>query len=114
MNQHWPHQVQVFFYSLFWVVFEKIWEMVKTTAPYQIFEYKTLVLVVESELISRSDHYDLCPTSISRSSNLVLAQRTHFRAREQPPTCVSVHNVDENEEEEEWHLMSKRMTSVMQ
>jgi hypothetical protein len=33
-------------------------------------------------------------------------ERTHSRAREQPPSCVLVQNmdVDEDEEEEGWHL----------
>jgi hypothetical protein len=64
-----------------------------------------LKLVVESELISYYDHYDLCPTSILRSSNPILTKKmTHSRAREQPPTCVPIQNMDEDEEEEEWHL----------
>jgi hypothetical protein len=75
--------------------------MIKITTPYQISKYKILELVVEFELISSSDHYDPCPTSIPRSSNPVLAEkRLHSRAREQPPTCVSVQNVDEDEEKE--------------
>jgi hypothetical protein len=51
-----------FFYSLFGVVSDEIWEMIKTTAPYQLPGYKTLELVVISEPISSSDNYD--PTSI--------------------------------------------------
>jgi hypothetical protein len=31
-------------------------------------------------------------------------ERTHFWARERPPTHVPVHNIDEDLEEEEWHL----------
>jgi hypothetical protein len=77
--------------------------MVKTIALYQIPGYKTLELVVESELISSSDHYDSCPTSISENSNPVLAEEiTHSRAGEQPPTCFSEYNMDEDEEE--WYL----------
>jgi hypothetical protein len=83
--------------------------MIKTTAPYQLSGYKTLKLVVESELISSSDYYD--PTNIPGSSNSVMAEeRTHSQAREQRPSRVSVQNVDvdvdmdededENEEEE--------------
>jgi hypothetical protein len=76
--------------------------MVKTIALYQIPEYKILELVVKSEPISSSNHYDPCPTSISESSNPVLIEEiTHSRTREQPPTRVSVQNVDEDEEEEE-------------
>jgi hypothetical protein len=79
--------------------------MVKATALYQIFGYKTLELVVESELISSSDHYDPCPTSISESRNSVLAkERIHSWVQEHLPTCVLVQNVDENKEEEEWYL----------
>jgi hypothetical protein len=76
--------------------------MIKITSPYQIPGYKTLELVVESELISRSDYHD--PTSIPRSSNPVMTEEiTHSRAREQPPSRVSVQNinVDVDEEEEE-------------
>jgi hypothetical protein len=68
------------FYSLFGIVFVKIWGMIKTTAPYQLPQYKTLELVVESEPIFRSDNYD--PTSILESSNPVMAEeRIHSRAR---------------------------------
>jgi hypothetical protein len=75
--------------------------MVKITVSYQIPGYKILELVVESEPISSSYHYDPCSTSISESSNLVLTgERTYFRAREQSSTRFSVQNVDENEEEE--------------
>jgi hypothetical protein len=50
--------------------------MIKTTASYQLLGFKTLELVVISELISSSDNYD--PTSISGSSNPVMAEeRTH-------------------------------------
>jgi hypothetical protein len=85
-----PQQVRVvFFYSLFGVISDEIWGMIKTTAPYQLSGYKILELVVESELISSSDNYD--PTSIPGSSNIVLAEeRTHSRAREQRPSRVSV------------------------
>jgi hypothetical protein len=83
--------------------------MIKTTALYKLTGYKILELVVESELISSSDNYD--PTSIPESSNPVMAEeRTHSRAREQRPSCVSVQNmdvdvdVDEDDEVEEWHL----------
>jgi hypothetical protein len=81
--------------------------MIKTTTPYQLPGYKTLELVVESELISSSNNYD--PTSIPRSSNPVMdEERTHSRAWEQRPSCVSVQNmdvdVDENDEVEKWHL----------
>jgi hypothetical protein len=76
--------------------------MVKTTTLYQIPEYKILELVVKSEQIFSSNHYGPCPTSISESSNPVLIEeRTHSRAQEQPPTRVPVQNVDEDEEEEE-------------
>jgi hypothetical protein len=71
-----------FFYSLFGVASDKIWEMIKTTGLYQLPGYKTLELVVISKPISSSDNYD--PTSISRNSNLVMAEeRTHSQAREQ-------------------------------
>jgi hypothetical protein len=75
--------------------------MIKTTAPCQLSGYKTLELVVISELISSSDNYD--PTSISESSNIV---RTHSRAQEQGPSRIPIQNVDvdEDDEEEEWHL----------
>jgi hypothetical protein len=98
-------QVQVvFFYSLFGVVSDEIWEMIKTTAPYHLPGYKTLELVVISEPIFSSDNYD--PTSIPGSSNPVMArERTHSRAREQRPSRILVQNVDvdvdEDDEEEE-------------
>jgi hypothetical protein len=98
-----------FFYSLFGIVSDEIWGMIKTIAPYQLLGYKTLELVVESELISCSNYYD--PTSIPESNNPVMAEeRTHSRAREQRPSRVPVQNmdvdvdVDEDEKEEEWHL----------
>jgi hypothetical protein len=95
-----------FFYSLFGVVSDEIWGMIKTIAPYHLLRYKTLELVVESEPIYSSDNYD--PTSIRGSGNPVMAEeRTHSR--------VSVQNVDEDDEEEKsgtW--MSRRMTSRMQ
>jgi hypothetical protein len=91
------------FYSLFGVVSDEIWRMIKTTAPYQLPRYKTLELVVESKPISSSDNYD--PTNISGSSNPVMAEeRTQFRAREQRPSRVSIQNVDADDEVEEWHL----------
>jgi hypothetical protein len=63
--------------------------MIKITVPYQLPRYKTLELVVESELISSSDYYD--PTSIPESSNPVITEeRTHSRAREQRPSRVPV------------------------
>jgi hypothetical protein len=69
-----------FFYSLFWVISDKIWGMIKTTVPYQLPRYKILELVVESEPISGSDNYD--PISISGSINPVMAEeKTHSRAR---------------------------------
>jgi hypothetical protein len=85
-----PQQVRVvFFYSLFGVIFDEIWGMIKTTASYHLPGYKTLELVVESELIYSSDNYD--PTSILGSSNPVMAEeRTHSRAREQRPSRISV------------------------
>jgi hypothetical protein len=71
----------VIFYSLFEIISDEIWGMIKTTAPYQLAQYKTLELVVESESIFGSDNYD--PTNIPRSSNPVMAEeRTHSRARE--------------------------------
>jgi Fringe-like len=79
--------------------------MIKTTALYQLPRYKTLELVVISEPIFSSNNYD--PTSISGSSNPVMVEeRTHSRVREQRPSCIPVQNVDvdEDDEEEEWHL----------
>jgi hypothetical protein len=91
MNQHCPNQVRVFlfFCSLYGIVSEKIWGMIKTTVPYQIPGYKTLELVVESQLVSNSDHYDPCPTSIPKSNNPILVEEiTHSQTQEQPPTCI--------------------------
>jgi hypothetical protein len=77
------------FYSIFGVVSDKIWGMIKTTAPYQLPGYKTLELVVISEPISSSDNYD--PTSIPESSNPVMAEeRTHYRAQEQRLSRIPV------------------------
>jgi hypothetical protein len=73
------------------------------SALYQLPHNKILVLVVESEPISASDNYD--PTSIIESSNPVMAEeRTHSRAREQLSSHAPVQNVDEDNEEEDWHL----------
>jgi hypothetical protein len=56
--------------------------MIETTAPYQLHQYKTLELVVESEPIFGSDNYN--PISIPGSSNSVMAEeRTHSQTREQ-------------------------------
>jgi hypothetical protein len=86
-----PQQVRVVFYSLFGVISDEIWGMIKTTVSYHLPGYKTLELVVESEPISSSDNYD--PTSILGCSNPVMAkERTHSRAREQRPSRVSVQN----------------------
>jgi hypothetical protein len=98
----------VVFYSLFGVVSDEIWGMIKTTTLYHLPGYKTLELIVKFEPISSSDKYD--PTSIPGSSNPVMAEkRTHSRAREQRSSRVSVQNidvdvnvdVDEDDEEEE-------------
>jgi hypothetical protein len=63
--------------------------MIKTVAPYQLYGYKILELVVESEPIFSSDNYD--PTNIPRSSNLVMTEeRTHFRAQQQRPSLVMI------------------------
>jgi hypothetical protein len=79
----------VIFYSLFRVISDEIWGMIRTTALYQLSGYKTLELVVESEPISSSDYYD--PTGIPGSSNTVMAEeRTHSRAREQRPSRIPV------------------------
>jgi hypothetical protein len=84
-----PASLGDFCYSLFGVVSDEIWGMIKTTASYQLSRYKTLELVVESELISSSDYYN--PTSILGSSNPVMAEeRTHSRARKQRPSRVPV------------------------
>jgi hypothetical protein len=34
----------------------------------------------------------------------MVEERTHFRSREQPPSRVSVQNMDVDEEEEEWYM----------
>jgi hypothetical protein len=74
--------------------------MIKTTAPYQLPQYKTLELVVESEPISGSDNYD--PTSIPENRNPVMAkERTHSRAQEQRSSRAPVQNVDVDEDNEE-------------
>jgi hypothetical protein len=71
-----------FFYSLFGIISDEIWGMIKTAALYQLLGYKTLELVVESEPISSYDYYD--PTSIPGSSNPVMVEeRTYSRAWEQ-------------------------------
>jgi hypothetical protein len=95
-----------FFTVLFGVISEEIWGMIKTTAPCQIHRYKIFELVVKSESIFSSDYYDT--TCILGSSNpVVTEERTHFRAQEQPPSRISVQNmnadvdVDEDEENEE-------------
>jgi hypothetical protein len=95
-----------YFYSLFWVISDEIWGMIKTIAPYQLLGYKTLELVVISEPISSSDNYD--PTSIPRSSNPVMAEeRTRSQAQEQRQSRNPVQNmdvdvdVDEDDEKEE-------------
>jgi hypothetical protein len=75
-----PSSLSVF-YSLFGVISQEIWGMVKTIVSYQIPGYKTQELVVESELIFSSDYYNL--TTISESSNPVMADEiTQSRARE--------------------------------
>jgi hypothetical protein len=85
LHQH----VHVVFYSLFGVISDKIWGMIKTITLYQLPGYKTLELVVISEPISSSDNYD--PTSIPESSNPVMTEeRTHSRAREQGPSRIPV------------------------
>jgi hypothetical protein len=73
--------------------------MIKTTVPYQILIYKTFELVVESELISSSDYYDL--TSILKNNPVMAEKITHSRAREQPQSRVSLQNVDVDVDEEE-------------
>jgi hypothetical protein len=100
-------QIQIFFYSLFGIISDEIWGMIKITALYQLLGYKTLELVVISEPIFSSDNYD--PITIPGSSNPVMVEeRNHSRAREQRPSRISVQNVDmdvdENDKEEEWHL----------
>jgi hypothetical protein len=77
------------FYSLFRVISEEIWGMIKITAPYQIYGYRTLELVFKFEPIFNSDYND--PTNIPESSILVMAEeRTHSRAQEQPPSRITV------------------------
>jgi hypothetical protein len=72
--------------------------MIKITALYQISGYKIPELKVESELISNSYYYD--PINISRSSNSVMVEeRTHSRAREQPPSRVRIKNMDVDADE---------------
>jgi hypothetical protein len=89
-----------FFYNLFMVVSDEIWGMIKTTASYQLPEYKTLELVVISKPIYNSDNYD--PISIPGSSNPVMAEeRTHSRAWEQRQSRIPVQNVDVDEDDEE-------------
>jgi hypothetical protein len=78
-----------FFYSLFGVISDKIWELIKTKTSYQLPGYKILELVVISKPISSSDNYD--PTSISESSNPVMVEeRIHSRSREQRPSRIPV------------------------
>jgi hypothetical protein len=79
----------VFFIAYLGLFSDEIWGMIKTTVSYQLPGYKTLELVVESELISSFDNYD--PTSIPESNNPVMAEeRTHSRAQEQRPSRVPV------------------------
>jgi hypothetical protein len=85
--------------------------MIKIKAPYQLPQYKTLELVVESESIFGSDNND--PISISESSNPVMAEeRTHSRAREQRSSRAPIQNVDvdvdEDNEEEGWHMDAEK------
>jgi hypothetical protein len=90
----------VVFYSLFGVISDEIWGIIKTTASYQLPQYKTLELVVESESIFGSDNYN--PTSIPGSSNPVMVEeRTHYRAREQRSSRAPLQNVDVDEDNEE-------------
>jgi hypothetical protein len=88
MDQHCLSRFEWFFYSLFKIISDEIWEMIKITGLYQLPGYKTLELVVESEPISSSNYYD--PTSIPRSSNPITEEKTHSRAREQRSSRVSV------------------------
>jgi hypothetical protein len=85
-----------FFYSLFGVISDEIWGIIKITTPYQLPGYKTLELVVESEPISSFDYYD--PTGIPENSNSVMTEeRTHSRV---PVQNMDVNmNMDEEEEE---------------
>jgi hypothetical protein len=65
-----------FFIAYLELFLMKFGGMIKTTALYQLSQYKTLELVVESEPISESDNYD--SSSILGSSNPVMAEeRTH-------------------------------------
>jgi hypothetical protein len=74
--------------------------MIKTTALYQLLEYKTLELIVESKPISGSDNYD--PTSISGSSNPVMAEEKNPpRAREQRSSRAPVQNMDVNMDDDD-------------
>jgi hypothetical protein len=67
-------QVQVvFFYSLFGVVSDEIWGMIKIKALYHLPGYKTLELVVISEPIFSSDNYD--PTNNGRGNNPLPSSR---------------------------------------
>jgi hypothetical protein len=86
------------FLSLFRVISEEIWRMIKITVSYQILEYKTLELVIESESIFSSDYYD--PTSIPESSNPVMTEeKIHSWAWEQLSYCISVQNVNVDEDD---------------
>jgi hypothetical protein len=104
MDQHYTSRFGCFFYSLFGVISDEIWGMIKIIAPYQLPQYKILELVVESEPIFGSDNYD--PISIPRSINPVMAEeKIHSRAREQRSSRTPIQNmdvdVDEDNEEEE-------------
>jgi hypothetical protein len=73
-----PADLGDFFNSLFGVISDEIWRMIKITASYQLLGYKILELVVESELIFSSDYYNL--TSIPKNSNPVMAEeRTNIQ-----------------------------------
>jgi hypothetical protein len=61
-----------FFYSLFVIISEEVWGIIKTTTPYQIPGYKILELVVEFEPISNYDQYDTA--NIRGSSNSALTE----------------------------------------
>jgi hypothetical protein len=87
MDQHCPSRFEWFFYSLFGIISDEIWGMIKTTASYQLLEYKILELVVESEPISSFDYYD--PTNIFENSNSVMAEE-RTQAREQRSSHVPV------------------------
>jgi hypothetical protein len=100
------------FYNLFGVVGEEIWEMVKTTIPYQSFGFKTLELVVESQKNFNTNYYDLYPISIFKSNNSVLTEKiTHSQTPKHPPIHVPIH--DENDEEESGTWILRRMTFKM-